>query len=145
MRRGQDRVVTSGRLDRKPRADRVDRLGQERFPISAGQPTGAAAVAVALEDGAPYRLARAGAGDPARGEQSDQGKALELGLRVGEGDEASLAERVAAVTGDEVQEVMHFAVALAEQGYVVGRRRTLDPRYRDQPLGRKAFAGHEVV
>ena len=78
-------------------------------------------MAVAFEHGAPHRLAGAGAGDSAGGVDGDHGKALEPGLRIGEGDEAGLAERVAAVTGHDVQQVVHLAVALAEQGHVIGR------------------------
>src|SRR5712691_3421895 len=114
VRRSQDRVVTACRLDCELRANRLDRPGQQRLPIGAGQPTRTAAMAPALEHRTPYRLTAAGASDPAGGERGDHGKTLEPGLPIGEGDEAGLAKRVATVTGDNVQQVVHLAVPLAE-------------------------------
>ena len=72
-----------------------------------------------------------GAGDSAGGVDGDYGKALEPGLGIGEGDEAGLAERIATVPGDDVQQIVHVAVALAEQGHVVGRGGSLHARGRD--------------
>src|SRR6516225_12467730 len=44
-----------------------------------------------------------------------------------------------------MQQVVHLATALAEQGYVIGRRRSLNARGFDQTLGREVLGGHEVV
>jgi hypothetical protein len=76
MHGSQHRLVVNRRFDRKLCADRVYRLAQKSLPVGAGQPTGIATKAIALEDSAPYRLTGASVRDPACGKQGDYAKPL---------------------------------------------------------------------
>src|ERR1051326_9107127 len=118
--KGRDhlRIVIGGR-DRVFVTDLLDRTAQQCFPIGADEPYRAAASAIAFENDAPDRLPGARLRDPPRREQRDDRETPLPRLGVGERDERSFAERVAAIAGHDMQQIVHLAVALAEPDTVV--------------------------
>jgi hypothetical protein len=103
-------------------------------------------MAIAFEHGPPHRMARTRARNPLRGDDCDQREPLQPGLRERERGQAGFAERVAAVAGDDVQQIVHLAAALAEQGHVLACRQFFaELRGFHQPFGRQVFRRHEFI
>ena len=90
--------------------------------------------------------ARGLAFQPRETHQHDQRHAQIAGMRIHESQKAQFAQRIAAIAGEGVGEIMHVAHAVAEQHHVVRHKVVaIGLRRRHQSVGRQILRRHEAV
>ena len=135
-----ERRIDDGRHDAQHLADVLERAGEQGFPVLAGQPAGLAAMAPGLAHG----LAGRGR-QTAPGHRHHHQHAEIAVLAIDEGQEAQFAQRIAAIAGHHMIDVVQLAHAGAEAMHI-GRDGIIVPVLGggDQRLGRQVFGFHEL-